>query len=103
MCSEKDPISCHRTILICRHLRQQDLKINHIIDRNNIESQEQLEDRLADLYGFDLESNQLKVPEVLQFDLFGSVQPKQTFSVSKTELLERAYLLQESKIAYKKQ
>ncbi len=59
MCSEKDPMTCHRTILICKQLRQLEIKIDHIIDENTIESHSQLEDRLLDLYGFDLEKNQL--------------------------------------------
>ena len=101
MCSEKDPISCHRTILICKYLRKLDVKINHIIDAKTIESQEKLEDRLLDLHGFDLENNRLKIPEIIQFDLFSSVQSHPKLSISKTEFLERAYLLQENKIAYK--
>lgn len=102
MCSEKDPISCHRTILICKYLLELDIEIDHIIDKNTIESQKQLEDRLLDLHGFDLENNRLKIPEILQLDLFISVQSRMRSSISKAEFLERAYLLQENKITYKK-
>ncbi len=102
MCAEKDPISCHRTILICKYLRQFKLEINHIIDLDTIESHSKLEDRLLDLHGFDLENNQLKIPEVLQLDLFQSTQPMQKpNSISREEFLERAYLNQSRKIAYK--
>jgi uncharacterized protein (DUF488 family) len=103
MCAEKDPISCHRTILICRHLRQLNIEIDHIIDDKTLESQGQLEDRLLDLHGFDLESNRLKIPEILQLDLFESVQSKTTPFISKAKFLEQAYLFQENKIAYKNQ
>jgi uncharacterized protein (DUF488 family) len=103
MCAEKDPISCHRTILICKHLRQLDIKIDHIIDDKTLESQGQLEDRLLDLHGFDLGNNILKIPEILQLDLFGSVEPSKTSFISKAEFLEQAYLIQENKIAYKTQ
>jgi uncharacterized protein (DUF488 family) len=103
MCAEKDPISCHRTILICKHLRQLDIEIDHIIDDKSLESQEQLEDRLLDLHGFDLENNRLKIPEILQLDLFDSAQPSKTSFISKVEFLEQAYLIQENKIAYKNQ
>jgi uncharacterized protein (DUF488 family) len=103
MCAEKDPISCHRTILICKHLRQLDIKIDHIIDDKTLESQGQLEDRLLDLHGFDLGNNRLKIPEILQLDLFGSVEPSKTSFISKAEFLEQAYLIQENKIAYKTQ
>lgn len=101
MCAEKDPISCHRTILICKYLRQLDIEINHIIDEKTLESHGQLEDRLLDLHGFDLQNNKLKVAEILQLDLFGSVQPITTSCISKAEFLEEAYLIQENKIAYK--
>lgn len=103
MCAEKDPLSCHRTILICKYLRQLDIEINHIIDENILESQEQLENRLLDLHGFDLQNNRLKIPEILQLDLFGSVQSGTTSVISKAEFLEQAYLTQEKKIAYKNQ
>jgi uncharacterized protein (DUF488 family) len=101
MCSEKEPLSCHRTILICKHLRQFGIKIDHIIDRYNLESHSHLEDRLLDLYGFDLANNRLKVPEVLQFNLFESVQSVvKPGLISKEEYLERAYTEQGDKIAY---
>ena len=101
MCSEKEPLSCHRTILICKHLRQFEIKIAHIIDRHNLESHSQLEDRLLDLYGYDLEKNRLKVPEVLQFSLFESAQSiVKPALISKEEYLERAYSDRGDKIAY---
>ncbi|NJK54746.1 MAG: DUF488 domain-containing protein [Pleurocapsa sp. SU_5_0] len=101
MCAEKDPISCHRTILICKHLRQLDIEIDHIIDDKTLESQGQIEDRLLDLHGFDLQHNRLKIPKILQLDLFSSVQSSTTSFISKEEFLEKAYLIQENKIAYK--
>ena len=101
MCSEKDPLSCHRTILICKHLRRFEIDIAHIIDRNSLESHSDLENRLLDLHGFDLENNRLKVPEVLQFNLFESAQSivKPAF-ISKEEFLEKAYSDRSDKIAY---
>ena len=35
-CAEKDPMTCHRTILICRNLRGQNVDIQHIIDEKTI-------------------------------------------------------------------
>ena len=100
LCSEKEPINCHRTILIGRYLQQLNLKIAHIIDEQTIESQSEVEHRLLDLYGFDLVHNRLKVPEILQLDLFGGEQTSQIANVSKAEFIERAYSIQEQKIAY---
>lgn len=51
MCAEKDPMTCHRTILVCRHLQQRDVKIEHILPDGKLESHEHLEDRLLETYG----------------------------------------------------
>lgn len=51
MCAEKDPMTCHRTILVCRHLKQREAKIAHILPDGKLESHEHLEDRLLETYG----------------------------------------------------
>jgi len=79
MCAEKDPMSCHRSILICRNLRDRQISIQHIIDREITETQYDLEKRLI---------AQLK----LSLDLF-----KDTDTNS---LIERAYDIQGDRIAY---
>ncbi len=45
MCAEKDPLDCHRFMLICRHLRA-DLAITHIMADGALEPQDATEDRL---------------------------------------------------------
>ena len=52
MCAEKDPMGCHRTILICRNLRNE-YDILHILADGNLESQRQLEVRLVKLFRLD--------------------------------------------------
>ena len=37
MCAEKDPVMCHRTILVCRHLRDQGIKIKHILENGGLQ------------------------------------------------------------------
>ena len=101
LCSEKEPINCHRTILIGRYLQKLNLELNHIIDEQTIESQSEVENRLLDLHGFDLVHNRLKVPEVLQLNLFSLEKPSQATNVSRAEFIARAYSIQEEKIAYK--
>ncbi|MDZ7666764.1 MAG: DUF488 domain-containing protein [Desulfotignum sp.] len=54
MCSEKDPVSCHRMILVCRHLKDNTLEILHILEDGNLETNEAAEKRLMKL---------LKIPE----------------------------------------
>lgn len=46
MCAEKDPITCHRTILVCHKLREFNLQIHHILSDGNLESHQHLEARL---------------------------------------------------------
>jgi uncharacterized protein (DUF488 family) len=84
MCSESDPITCHRTILVCRELKRicPDLKITHILGDGTEERQEMSEERLINLHE-------------LQPELFGDL-------TSTSGLIEEAYDLQAEKIAYKK-
>jgi uncharacterized protein (DUF488 family) len=78
MCAEKDPINCHRTILICRELKKYEIRICHIIDSNTCEEHPDTELRLMKLY-------HLEQPQLIMKD---------------TERLEEAYLRQSEKIAY---
>lgn len=79
MCAEKDPIACHRAILICKNLRNT-FDIKHILPNFKIESQHNFEKRL--LHHFNLDCP----------DLFGT---------SDDIKLEHAYKMQERNIAYK--
>ncbi len=79
MCAEKDPMTCHRSILICRNLRGQGIDIRHIIDHETTESQADLEKRLI---------AQLK----LHPDMFKDA--------DSNALIERAYDVQGDRIAY---
>jgi hypothetical protein len=79
MCAEKDPMTCHRTILICRNLRGPGIDIRHIVDQDTLESQADLEKRLILL---------LK----LHPDMFKDTDPN--------ALIERAYDVQGDRIAY---
>ena len=38
MCAEKDPLQCHRTILVSRHLVEQGVDVLHILADGGIES-----------------------------------------------------------------
>jgi ribosome-associated protein YbcJ (S4-like RNA binding protein) len=69
---------CHRTILICRYLRNEGVLIKHILADGAIETNAELEERLM---------KQLKIP---QDDLF----------MDHEQLVNRAYDMQSDKIAY---
>lgn len=51
MCSEKDPITCHRMVLVCRELRRAELDIRHVCEDGTVESNFDAENRLLDLAG----------------------------------------------------
>lgn len=79
LCAERDPLTCHRTILICRHLRNE-VAINHIVGPGECESHEQAELRLLKMVGL----------------------PERDLFLSKHELLNEAYAKQGDLIAYKR-
>ena len=91
MCAEKDPITCHRTILVCRQLTELNLQINHILSDGSLESQQQLEARL--LNKFNKGKNDHKPIQLSLFELNPEV---------KAEIvdLETAYHRQGQEIAY---
>ncbi|QDT65273.1 DUF488 domain-containing protein [Calycomorphotria hydatis] len=77
MCSEKDPMTCHRAILVASALRSE-LDIRHIISNETLESHEELEERL-----------------LRQWNLDG-----QNLFLTKDELLQEAYEKQSAEIAF---
>ena len=84
MCSEGDPIVCHRTILVCREIIKvsPDLKITHILADGTIETHEHVQERLIKLHK-------------LQPELFGDL-------TSTSGLIEKAFDMQAERIAYGK-
>jgi uncharacterized protein (DUF488 family) len=61
MCAEKDPITCHRTILVCRELVRMGLDVKHILDDGSLELHEDAQKRMMIEEGF--------IPG--QLDIFG--------------------------------
>lgn len=91
MCAEKDPITCHRTILVCHKLKEFNLQINHILSDGNLESHTDLEARLLNKF------NKGKKPdEPIQLSLFETP----TKAKAETVDLETAYHRQGLEIAY---
>jgi len=67
MCAEKDPITCHRTILVCHKLKAFNLQINHILSDGTLESHQDLEARLLSKFNTNKKNNQ-----PIQLSLFES-------------------------------
>ncbi|MDE2126269.1 MAG: DUF488 domain-containing protein [Armatimonadetes bacterium] len=51
MCAEKDPLECHRTLLVARALEEQGVTVNHILVDGRLESQQEVLERLLSVIG----------------------------------------------------
>lgn len=51
MCSERDPLDCHRCLLVGRALVQRGALVSHILADGSTMSHKQIEDKLLDLAG----------------------------------------------------
>lgn len=78
MCAEKDPIDCHRCILVTPHLRQQGLKLLHVLSDGSLEDHVQTEKRLLQVF---------------------ALENKELFR-SQDEIVAEAYKKQGEKVAY---
>lgn len=78
MCAEKEPLECHRTVLVARHLASRGISIQHILADGRLESHEAVVNRLM---------RQLAMPDS---DMFRS----------HDDVVTDAYKIQESRIAY---
>lgn len=78
MCTEKDPLDCHRTLLVARALLDCDARVEHVLANGAIESHDDTMQRLLEKQGFG--------------------QPSLLESID--EQLEKALQLQEREIAF---
>jgi uncharacterized protein (DUF488 family) len=51
MCAEKEPLDCHRTILVARELVERGLVVQHILGNGRLEPHEATMERLLDVTG----------------------------------------------------
>jgi len=79
MCAEKDPLTCHRTILVSRHLVARGIEVTHILADGSLESHIDALNRLL---------IELHLPER---DLFRT----------REEIIAEAYRIRGEEIAYK--
>jgi uncharacterized protein (DUF488 family) len=50
LCSERDPLHCHRCLLVGRALAENGARVSHILDRGEVTTQAEIEDRLLEFY-----------------------------------------------------
>ena len=55
MCSEGDPLDCHRCLLVSRALVQRGVRVSHILGDGRVASHAEMEDKLLELSGRDTE------------------------------------------------
>ncbi len=78
MCAEKEPLACHRTLLVARALADLGIVVQHILADGRLEAHEATMERLLDVVGL----------------------PHQDLFRSKNELIEEALVRQEERVAY---
>lgn len=84
MCTEKDPIDCHRNILVAREFYKMKYSIYNILENGEIQTQEDIEKRLLDIY----------FPARMQQTLFD------TEVKDDADLINQAYMLRNRDIGY---
>jgi uncharacterized protein (DUF488 family) len=56
MCAEREPLDCHRFLLVSRHLKERGVRLRHILADGSIEPQETTEARLLRQSGVEADS-----------------------------------------------
>lgn len=51
LCSERDPLDCHRCLLVGRALAQRGVDVSHILDDGRVASHSDIEDKLLEVSG----------------------------------------------------
>ena len=78
MCAEKEPLHCHRTLLVARHLIDSGMAVEHILASGDLEPHAATMERLLASVGL----------------------PREDLLQSRRELIEEAMAVQEARIAY---
>lgn len=86
MCSEKDPLACHRTILVARAFSLAGIQPEHILSDGKLLSQKDVDDKLVGMY----------FPDHNEPSLFAGFENERN-----DDLVQKAYDLQNVKIGYK--
>lgn len=86
MCSEKDPLDCHRSIMVSKGLIDNGIEVMHILEDGNLESHHDLEIRMLDKY--------YKDRDQVSFSLVPD------FGLSDSEMIERSYKRRNLDIGY---
>lgn len=86
MCTEKNPIECHRTILVSKAFYDLNIPVKHILSNGTLRTQDSINEELLDMY----------FPERNQLNLFNF----QNDSPNEKDLIEKSYYLRNRDIGY---
>lgn len=86
MCTEKDLIDCHRTILVSKAFYDSEVPVEHILENGTTMNQKAINERLLNRY----------FPERDQLSIFYYINGGE----AEEELLEKAYVLRNKVIGY---
>ncbi len=86
MCTEKDPIDCHRAIMVSRSFDKNGIKVSHILSNGTIQTQKELDNRLLELY----------FPDRGQLSIFNY-----TNIMSEEDYIKQAYHKRNEEIGYR--
>ncbi len=78
MCAEREPLECHRTLLVARALDDRGISVGHILGDGGMETHRDAMERLLDVTGL----------------------PREDLFRSREELISQALARQEEKVAY---
>lgn len=78
MCAERDPLNCHRTILVARELVALGSKVNHILADGEIETHEAAMNRLCKQ--LNIGEDLLRAPEELENDAYAAREAKMAYT-----------------------
>ena len=85
LCAEREPLDCHRTLLVARALEEQGIDVAHIHGDGRLETHAEAMDRLLERFNLHPEG-----------DLFRSLQPREN-------LIAEAVALQAKRVAFVKE
>ena len=78
MCAERDPLNCHRTILVARELVALGSKVNHILADGEIETHEAAMNRLCKQ--LNIGEDLLRAPEELEKDAYAAREAQMAYT-----------------------
>lgn len=89
MCAEKEPLECHRTILVARHLAALGIDVQHIHANGHLESHSDALRRLAQMVDVPEQDILRRSPDELQDDTYRRQEKRVAYVLKRASTLDR--------------